>query len=116
MTFARQHGLPVKMARPFNNYGPGLKITDRRVLPDFARDVLAGRDIVMLSDGSPKRTFCYSADAITGYYKILVQRPAGEAYNIGIERPEISMARGSRSSSSRPRATCSATAARSSAR
>ena len=34
--------LPIKMARPFNNYGPGLKITDRRVLPDFARDILAG--------------------------------------------------------------------------
>ncbi len=74
VTFARQHGVPVKMARPFNNYGPGLKITDGRVLPDFARDVLNGRDIVMYSDGSPKRTFCYSADAITGYY-YLVDNP-----------------------------------------
>ena len=92
VTFARQYGVPVKMARPFNNYGPGLKITDGRVLPDFARDVLNGRDIVMYSDGSPKRTFCYSADAITGYYKVLVKGHPGEAYNIGIERPEISMA------------------------
>lgn len=92
VTFARQYGVPVKMARPFNNYGPGLKITDGRVLPDFARDVLSGRDIVMYSDGSPKRTFCYSADAITGYYKVLVKGHPGEAYNVGIERPEISMA------------------------
>jgi UDP-glucuronate decarboxylase len=92
VTFARQYGVPVKMARPFNNYGPGLKITDGRVLPDFARDVLNGRDIVMYSDGSPKRTFCYSADAITGYYKVLVKGHPGEAYNIGIERPEISIA------------------------
>lgn len=92
VTFAQQYGIPVKMARPFNNYGPGLKITDGRVLPDFARDVLNGRDIVMYSDGSPKRTFCYSADAITGYYKVLVKGHPGEAYNIGIERPEISMA------------------------
>lgn len=92
VTFAQQYGVPVKMARPFNNYGPGLKITDGRVLPDFARDVLNGRDIVMYSDGSPKRTFCYSADAITGYYKVLVKGHPGEAYNIGIERPEISMA------------------------
>ena len=46
VNFARQHGLPVTIARPFNNYGPGLKITDRRVIPDLARDVLAGRDIV----------------------------------------------------------------------
>lgn len=91
VNFARQYGLPVTMARPFNNYGPGLKITDRRVIPDFAQDVFAGRDIVMLSDGSPKRTFCYSADAIIGYYKVLVKGRPGEAYNIGVERPEISM-------------------------
>ncbi len=92
VNFARQHGIPVKMARPFNNYGPGLKITDRRVLPDFARDILAGKDIVLLSDGSPKRTFCYAADAIIGYYKILVKGRPGEAYNIGVETPEVSIA------------------------
>ncbi len=92
VTFARQYGVPVSIARPFNNYGPGLKITDGRVLPDFARDVLHGRDIVMYSDGAPTRTFCYSADAITGYYKVLVKGGPGESYNIGIERPEISVA------------------------
>lgn len=92
VNFAQQYGLPIKIARPFNNYGPGLKITDRRVLPDFARDVLSGRDIVMLSDGSPTRTFCYVADAVVGYYKILLNGRAGESYNIGIEKPEISMA------------------------
>ncbi len=91
VNFARQAGIPVKAVRPFNNYGPGLKITDRRVLPDFARDVLAGRDIVMLSDGAPKRTFCYVADAICGYFKVLVNGQPGEAYNIGVEQPEISM-------------------------
>lgn len=92
VNFAQQYNLPIKMARPFNNYGPGLKITDKRVLPDFARDILAGRDIIMLSDGSPTRTFCYIADAIVGYYKILVRGRNGEAYNIGVEEPEISMA------------------------
>jgi nucleoside-diphosphate-sugar epimerase len=80
------------MARPFNNYGPGLKITDRRVIPDFVRDALSGRDIVMLSDGAPKRTFCYSADAVAGYYKALVRGRPGESYNIGVEKPEISVA------------------------
>ena len=91
VTFASQHGLPAKVARPFNNYGPGLKITDRRVIPDFAADILAGRDIVMFSDGSARRTFCYVADAVCGYYKILVNGRPGESYNIGVEEPEISM-------------------------
>jgi nucleoside-diphosphate-sugar epimerase len=91
VNFVQQHGIPIKVARPFNNYGPGLKITDTRVLPDFARDVLNGRDILMKSDGSPKRTFCYVADAVTGYYKVLVKGKPGEAYNVGVETPEISM-------------------------
>jgi UDP-glucuronate decarboxylase len=91
VVFAQQHGIPTKMARPFNNYGPGLKITDRRVIPDFARDIVAGNDIVMYSDGTPTRTFCYSSDAVTGYYKVLVKGRPGEAYNVGIERPEISV-------------------------
>lgn len=91
VNFARQHGVQITVARPFNNYGPGLKITDGRVIPDFARDVLNGRDIVMLSDGKPMRTFCYAADAIMGYYKVLLKGEKGEAFNIGIEKPEISM-------------------------
>ncbi len=91
VNFAQQYNLPVKVARPFNNYGPGLKITDRRVIPDFARDILSERDIIMLSDGSATRTFCYVADAIVGYYKILVRGKNGEAYNIGVEEPEISV-------------------------
>jgi UDP-glucuronate decarboxylase len=92
VNFARQYELPIKVARPFNNYGPGLKITDGRVIPDFARNILGGEDIVMFSDGSARRTFCYVADAVAGYYKILVKGRPGEAYNIGVETPEISMA------------------------
>jgi nucleoside-diphosphate-sugar epimerase len=92
VVYAKQEGIPVRMARPFNNYGPGLKITDGRVIPDFAKDIFAGRDIVLLSDGKPKRTFCYATDAITGYFKVLVRGDDGEPYNIGIESPEISIA------------------------
>lgn len=91
VNFASQYGLPITIARPFNNFGPGLKISDRRVIPDFARNIFSNEDIALLSDGSPTRTFCYIADAITGYYKILVKGKPGEPYNIGVERPEISM-------------------------
>jgi UDP-glucuronate decarboxylase len=91
VTFASRYRLPVVVVRPFNNYGPGLRVGDRRVIPDFAQDVLAGRDIVMLSDGSATRTFCYVADAVVGYYKALVRGRPGEAYNIGVEEPEISV-------------------------
>lgn len=91
VTFAQVHGLPITMARPFNNYGPGMKITDGRVIADFARNILDGSNIVLFSDGSPKRTFCYTADAVAGYFKILALGEPGEPYNIGVEGPEISM-------------------------
>jgi nucleoside-diphosphate-sugar epimerase len=91
VVYAQQFNVPVKIARPFNNYGPGLKITDGRVMPDLARNALANEDLVLLSDGSPTRTFCYATDAITGYYKVLVRGHKGEPYNVGIEKPEISM-------------------------
>jgi UDP-glucuronate decarboxylase len=91
VNFAKMRGVPVTIARPFNNYGPGLRLSDRRVLPDFFRDALAGRDIVMFSDGRATRTFCYAADAIGGYLRVLLRGRPGEPYNIGTESPEISM-------------------------
>lgn len=91
VTFAQQFSVPVKIARPFNNYGPGLKMTDKRVLPDFFSDVFNNRNITLLSDGKATRTFCYISDAITGYLQILLSDFNGESFNIGTETPEISM-------------------------
>ena len=92
VNFAQVHDLPATIVRPFNNYGPGMKITDGRVIADFCKSVIEGRDIVMYSDGSPTRTFCYVADAVVGYYKVLIRGQAGEPYNIGVAEPEISIA------------------------
>jgi nucleoside-diphosphate-sugar epimerase len=91
VNFAKSYGIPIKIARPFNNYGPGLKITDGRVIPDFAKCIFSSEDIVIYSDGSPKRTFCYIADAIVGYFQLLVNGFPGEPYNIGVDKPEISV-------------------------
>ena len=53
-------------------------------------EIIEGRNIDILSDGTPTRTFCYIADAITGYFKVLLY-PKLEAFNIGIDKPEISV-------------------------
>ena len=91
VNFAQKYNIQIAIARPFNNYGPGLDINDRRVLPDLARDILSNKDIVLLSDGKATRTFCYISDAIAGYIKVLVKGRSGESYNIGTETPEISV-------------------------
>ena len=67
-----------------------MKLDDKRVVADFAKAIFEKRDIVIFSDGSPTRTFCYVADALVGYLKALTFGQF-EYFNIGIEKPEISV-------------------------
>ena len=78
------------MARPFNNYGPGMNINDKRLPADFAKAVIEGRDLEILSDGKPTRTFCYISDAINGYLKVLLHDKF-DVFNIGMDKPELSV-------------------------
>ena len=92
--YYQKYKMPLGIIRPFNNYGPGMRLNDARVPADFANAVRENRDIVMFSDGSPTRTFCYVSDAITGYLKVMLHaKESFEAYNIGIDKPEISIRR-----------------------
>ena len=88
--FALSYNMPIGVARPFNNYGPGMKINDKRVPADFAKNVVDGNNITILSSGSPSRTFCYIADAVAGYFKVLLHGRY-DYFNIGIQEPEISV-------------------------
>lgn len=88
--FAQKHNLPITIARPFNNYGPGIKIDDKRLPADFAKSILTNQDIVILSDGKPTRTLCYIADAIVGYLKVLLHDNF-DYFNIGMDNPEFSI-------------------------
>lgn len=88
--FSEKYNLPITIVRPFNNYGPGMSLDDKRVPSDFAKAVYENRDIEIYSDGSPTRTFCYVSDAIIGYLKALLYGKF-DYFNIGIDKPEISI-------------------------
>lgn len=88
--YFREFGMNVTSVRPFNNYGPGMKMDDGRAPADFAKAVLDGRPIEVFSDGSPTRTFSYISDAVTGYLKALSYGKF-DYFNIGIDRPEVSI-------------------------
>ena len=88
--YAKNFNMPITVARPFNNYGPGMRLDDKRLPADFAKCVLNEQDIAILSDGSPTRTFCYISDAITGYMKCLLHGEY-DYFNIGIDHPEITV-------------------------
>ncbi|GIP51623.1 NAD-dependent epimerase/dehydratase family protein [Paenibacillus vini] len=88
--FARNYDMPITIVRPFNNYGPGMRINDQRVVADFAKAVIDNQDIVIYSDGKPTRTFDYIPDAIIGYIKCALFGEF-EVFNIGSDGPELSI-------------------------
>jgi UDP-glucuronate decarboxylase len=88
--FAQKYSMPIGIARPFNNYGPGMNINDKRLPADFAKAVVEGRNLEILSNGTPTRTFCYISDAITGYLKVLLHGNF-DVFNIGMDKPELSV-------------------------
>ena len=89
--YLQKYDVPVRIVRPFNVFGPGMKHNDRRVIPMFAYEALNGRALPVHGDGRQTRTFCYITDAISGFLKTLLNGKAGEAYNIGNSNNEISM-------------------------
>jgi UDP-glucuronate decarboxylase len=80
-----QYGVPVRVVRLSHTYGPGMALDDGRVFADFVADIVARRNIVMKSDGSAKRPFCYLADATIAFFTVMLRGNAGEAYNVGSE-------------------------------
>ncbi len=91
VSWSSQYGLPTKITRPFHTYGPGMLLDDGRVFSDFVADILEGRDIQMKSDGSAIRPYCYLADAVRGFFTVLLHGNSGEAYNIGNPLAEVSV-------------------------
>jgi len=89
--FHTNNGTHTNVIRPFNVYGPGMQEKDYRVLPNFASRIKAGDALKVYGSGAQTRTFCYITDAMVGFMKVALRGVAGEAYNIGNPKPEISM-------------------------
>ncbi len=85
-----QYNIPCKIVRPFHIYGPGVDLNDKRVWADFVDNIIQGKDIIMKSDGTATRSFCYIADATVAFFLIILKGINGEAYNVGGEH-EISV-------------------------
>ena len=92
VSWAHQHNVPTRIVRPFHTYGPGMRLDDGRVFADFVRDVLRGGPIVLESDGSARRSFCYLAEATLGFFTVLLHGANGTAYNVANPRGECSIA------------------------
>jgi len=72
MAYHRQHGIPTRIVRIFNTYGPRMRINDGRVVPAFISQALAGKPITLFGDGKQTRSFCYYSDLIEGIYRLMM--------------------------------------------
>lgn len=69
--YHRQHGLPIKVARIFNTYGPRMQPDDGRVVSNFIVQALKGEPLTVFGDGSQTRSFCYIDDMVDGLISLM---------------------------------------------
>lgn len=80
-----------KIVRPSQILAGGIALDDGRLHIDFISQMQKGNEIILRGEGSPRRTFLYITDAITGILTVLLEGESGEAYNLCSERCEASV-------------------------
>jgi len=84
-----QHGLKFKVARLAQTFGAGTPADSHLVWSQFAHNVLAGKDIVLHTDGQSRGNYCYTADALRALILLLLKGEEGQSYNVA--NPEASL-------------------------
>jgi dTDP-glucose 4,6-dehydratase len=83
--YHRAYGLPVRIVRIFNSYGPFMDPQDGRVVSNFIVQALKGEPLTVFGDGSQTRSFCYVDDLIEGIRRLMeVDYP----YPVNLGNPE----------------------------
>jgi len=82
VAYSHEYGVPVKVVRLAQTFGPGLAANDRRVIIQFLNSALAKEDIQIKASGESSRMYLYTADAVTGILSILLGGEDGLAYNL----------------------------------
>jgi len=90
LSYHRSFGLPVKVVRPFNTYGP--RQSARAIVPAIAVQILAGNREIRLGSLSPTRDLTFVKDTARGFEEIFRSEASrGEITNVGTNT-EISVA------------------------
>jgi dTDP-glucose 4,6-dehydratase len=102
--YHRYHGVPVRIVRIFNTYGPRMRVNDGRAVPTFIGQALRNEDITVFGSGSQTRSFCYISDLVDGIVRLMLS-DVNDPVNIGnpdemtIEEIATTIVRMTRSSS-----------------
>jgi dTDP-glucose 4,6-dehydratase len=72
MAYHRYYDVDTHIVRIFNTYGPRMRLSDGRALPNFVHQGLMGKPITVYGDGKQTRSFCYVSDLIEGIYRLML--------------------------------------------
>src|SRR5262250_2154742 len=81
--------LPGLSLRSFNIYGPRARtsVTYGAVFGVFLAQLLAGKPLTIVGDGTQQRDFTYVTDAVDALIAAADSERAGRCYNVGSDRP-----------------------------
>lgn len=89
LSYHRSFGLPVKVVRPFNTYGP--RQSARAIIPTIITQILNGQTSLRLGNLTPTRDLTFVKDMVYGFVAIAESdKLFGEITNIGMN-DEISV-------------------------
>ena len=86
VSYARQYGVEVRIARIFNTYGPRMHENDGRVVSNFTVQALRGEPITLYAEGQQTRSFCYVSDLIEGFLRLMASPHGADPVNLGNPR------------------------------
>lgn len=69
--YGQVHGVPVRIARIFNTYGPFMRPDDGRVVSNMLVQAISGIPLTIYGDGSQTRSFCFVTDLVAGLLALL---------------------------------------------
>lgn len=69
--YRRQHGLPIKVGRIFNTYGPNMHPNDGRVISNFIVQALRNAPLTIYGDGMQTRSFCYVDELVEAFIRLM---------------------------------------------
>jgi UDP-glucose 4-epimerase len=87
--WARLYAVPATSVRFFNVYGPRARTsgTYGAVFGVFLAQLLAGKPLTVVGDGTQTRDFTFVSDAVEALLQVIEKGRSGEAYNVGSDQP-----------------------------
>jgi dTDP-glucose 4,6-dehydratase len=81
--YSKEHGLHYSVARCFAFIGPYLPLDRDYAAGNFIANVLRNEDVVIVGDGTPRRSYLYAADLVVWLLRVLLEAQSGATYNVG---------------------------------